>query len=96
MQRLIRFKCASHQPSPPCRSSRRTMIWHEVERCITTDDGQPLDPERAAGGPPYPFSEVGVLRCVYVWGGVGGPENGRMLLRRGGCQRRASGIQHGM
>lgn len=73
------------------------MIWHEVERSLTTNDGQPLDPEAAAGGLPYPFSEVGVLRCVYVWGGGGGgPENGRMLLRGGGCQRRASGIQHGM
>lgn len=51
-------------PSVPCRSSRRTMIWHEAERSLTTDDGQPLDPEAAAAGVTYPFREVGVLR----WG----------------------------
>lgn len=38
------------------------MIWHELERSITTNDGQPLDPEAAVAGVTYPFREVGVLR----------------------------------
>ncbi|PRW59880.1 hypothetical protein C2E21_1458 [Chlorella sorokiniana] len=67
------------------RSSRRTMIWHEVERSITTDDGQPLDPEAAAAGVAYPFREVGVLRlrlCLAVVAPTG-VRHPKHLLRPG-------------
>lgn len=42
--------------------SRRTMVWHEVERAVSTGDGKPLDKAAQREGVEYPFTQIGVLR----------------------------------
>lgn len=56
--------CAGGMPSQRPNCACPAQIWHEVERALTTDDGRPLDKKAAAAGATYPFSEVGLLRCV--------------------------------
>lgn len=43
-------------------SSRRTMVWHETEHRLSTDDGRPLDPAATAAGVCYPWRQIALLR----------------------------------
>lgn len=61
------------------------MIWHEVERALSTESGRPLDPAAAAAGTTYPFTQIGVLRlrlCLAV-DAAPGADHPRHLLRPG-------------